>query len=45
MERNRRHQEAAVTIEQYFANIEELLKLTGRKIKPRRLLAPNTFKL
>jgi hypothetical protein len=40
-----RNQKSNLTFEQYCKKIEELLKLTGRKIKPRPKISPNGFKL
>ena len=45
MERNRRHQKSNMTFSQYCERIEEILRLVGRKIKPRTLPQPQFFKL
>lgn len=45
MERNRRSKKSNLTFAEYCSLIDELLKLTGRKIKPRPALKPDTFKL
>ena len=43
MERNRRNQKKKLSFEEYCALIEELLKLTDRKIKARPKLNKKTF--
>ncbi len=45
MERNPRYKKANLSFAEYCALIEELLKLTGRKIKPRPHIKPDGFKL
>jgi len=45
MERNRKNKKTALTFEEYFAWLEELLKLTGRKVKNRSAIPPQGFKL
>lgn len=45
MERDKRNQKPKLTFVEYCRLIEELLQLTGRKIKPRPLIPPDGFKL
>lgn len=45
MGRDKRTKKSNLTLEEYFALIEELLRLTGRQIKRRELINPDGFKL
>lgn len=45
MERNRRHKKQNLTFEQYCQLLEDLLKLTGRKVKKSKILSAKTFVL
>lgn len=45
MDRNKIVKRPALTFKEYCDLIEELLKLTGRKTKPRPLMKAESFKL